>query len=241
MANGPLSARVLDWRLEPPQAGAAGIAHVELENCGTVAWRESIKLAYHWLDDHDNPIVWDGYRTALPLVGPGERVRVEARVRAPMPPGRYRFALDLVAEHRAWFSQLGSESASCELDVAPRGGRARLELPPFVAATPEFAGRVAAAHAEGFAVVGGAIAWEGGFARRRPRALAPYLPGRGRVPNFPHPLLCPSVLEGVSLERLPDVAGLPAYAAPTEEPWCYDGRIVLSVHAGGPAGAGRGA
>jgi hypothetical protein len=37
------------------------------------------------------------------------------------------------------------------------------------------------------------------------------------------------VLDGVSLERLTDVAGLPAFAAPRDEPWLYDGRIVLQV------------
>src|SRR5580704_6482095 len=132
MAKGPLAARFLDWRLEPPQAGAVGLARVELENTGTVAWREAIGLAYHWLDDRGNPIVWDGERTPLPLVAPGERVRVEARVRAPIPPGRYRFALDLVAEHRAWFSQLGDEPVGAEVEVAPRRGAARWELPPSV-------------------------------------------------------------------------------------------------------------
>ena len=76
-------------------------------------------------------------------------------------------------------------------------------------------------------VVAGAIEWVGGFGQRRPRALAPYEPGPGRIPNFAHALLCPSVLDGVELERLEDVAGLPAFAAPAEEPWLYDGRIVL--------------
>jgi hypothetical protein len=37
------------------------------------------------------------------------------------------------------------------------------------------------------------------------------------------------VLPGVALERLEDVEGLPAYAAPRDEPWVYDGRIVLRV------------
>jgi hypothetical protein len=37
------------------------------------------------------------------------------------------------------------------------------------------------------------------------------------------------VLEGIELTRVADVAGLPAYAAPTDEPWIYDGRIVVSV------------
>src|SRR5580692_8243534 len=105
MAKGPLCARFHEWAIEPPQAGAVGWAEADLEN---------ILLAYHWLDDRGNPIVWDGERTQLPLVAPGERVQVRARVRAPIPPGRYRFSLDLVAEHRAWFSQLGGETADAE-------------------------------------------------------------------------------------------------------------------------------
>jgi hypothetical protein len=37
------------------------------------------------------------------------------------------------------------------------------------------------------------------------------------------------VLPGIELDRLDDVAGLPAFAAPRSEPWVYDGRIVLRV------------
>ena len=49
------------------------------------------------------------------------------------------------------------------------------------------------------------------------------------MPAFGAPLLCPSVLPGVvELEPLGEVAGLPAFAAPREEPWIYDGRAVLS-------------
>jgi hypothetical protein len=232
MAKGPLSARFHDWTLEPPQAGAVGFAEAEIENVGTVAWRDGIRLAYHWLDDRGNPIVWDGLRTRLPLVAPGERVSVRARVRAPIPPGRYRFSLDLVAEHRAWFSQLGGETADAEVEVARRRGTPRQELPDFLEPSPDYAERIAAAHAEGFGVVAGAVEWQGHLRGRRPRALDPYQPGSGRIPNFPHPLLCPSVLDGISLERLPDLAGLPAFAAPTEEPWSYDGRIVLIATAG---------
>ena len=86
--------------------------------------------------------------------------------------------------------------------------------------------RVRASHAEGFAVVAGAIDWGRG---RRPRALADYAPGPGRVPGFTGALLVPSVLPGVELERLDDVEGLPAYTAPRDEPWVYDGQIVLRV------------
>jgi hypothetical protein len=229
MGRGPLAAAFHEWSLDPPQAGALGLARVELENTGSVAWREQVNLAYHWLDDRGNPIVWDGRRTALPLVHPGERVEVEAVVRAPIPPGRYRFALDLVVEYRTWFSELGNELVSLEVEVAPREGTPRLDLPARVEPAPGFAERAAAAHAEGFAVVAAAIEWRRRLGHRRPRALAPYAPGPGRIPNFTHPLLCPSVLDGIVLERVPDVAGLPAFAAPADEPWTYDGRIVLRV------------
>jgi hypothetical protein len=230
MAKGPLSAHICDWTLETPHAGSVAHARVELENTGTASWREGVRLAYHWLDDLGNAIVWDGTRTPLPLVAPGERVRVEARVRAPIPPGRYRFALDLVAEHRAWFSELGGETVGAEVDVLPREGVPLLELPPFVEPAPDFHERVRALHAEGYAVVAGAIAWTSRLGHRKPRSLAPYRPGAGRIPNFPHPLLCPSVLEGIRIERIPDVAGLPAYSVPEEEPWIYDGRLVLRVN-----------
>jgi hypothetical protein len=35
------------------------------------------------------------------------------------------------------------------------------------------------------------------------------------------------VIVDTTLERLADVEGLPAFAAPQDEPWLYDGRIVL--------------
>jgi hypothetical protein len=230
MAKGPLAVRFGEWALDDPQAGAVGRARVEVENAGTVVWRDGIRLAYHWLDDRGNPIVWDGERTALPPLAPGERATVDARVRAPVPPGRYRFSLDLVADHRAWFSELGGgDDASIDVDVLPRSGVARAEWPPWVEPTAEARERIAAAHAEGYTIVAGAIEWIGGFGHRRPRALAPYVPGPGRVPNFAHPLLCPSVLDGYELERLDDVAGLPAFAAPAWDAWIYDGRIVLQA------------
>jgi hypothetical protein len=40
-------------------------------------------------------------------------------------------------------------------------------------------------------------------------------------------LLCPSVLRGIELERLPDIEGLAAFAPPADEPWIYDGRVVV--------------
>jgi hypothetical protein len=229
VAKGPLAVRWLDWTLDPVEAGTLRTAHVELENAGSVRWRNGIRLSYHWLDERGNPLVWDGERTELPRLAPGERGAVEARVRAPIPPGRYRLSLDLVAELRAWFSELGGETLEAPVEVLPRRGAGRVELPAWVEPSPGWRERVEAAHAEGFAAVAGAVAWDGGMLHPRPRALDPYRPGPGRIPGFAHPLLCPSVLDGVVLERLPDLAGLPAFAAPADEPWVYDGRIVLDA------------
>jgi hypothetical protein len=207
-----------------PQAGVVETLALELTNVGTVPWNDQVKLSYHWLDDRDNPIVWDGIRTPAPPLAPGASAVVEAQVRGPMPPGRFRLAFDMVAEHRAWFSELGSPMLSLDLDVAPRGGEPHADLPPNVVPAADWAERVRAAHAEGYGVVAGAIEWDEG---RRPRALADYEPGPGRLPGFSDALLAPSVLPGIELERLDDVEGLPAYAAPRDEPWVYDGRIVL--------------
>jgi len=189
-----------------------------------------VLASYHWLDGLGNPIVWDGVRTALPgPVASGAAVDLDVRVRAPMPPGRYRFALDLVAEGRAWFAELGSDSPSWEVDVRPRVQAAELaavadvHLPNGCEPAPGWEDDVLAAHAEGYAVVAGAIE----APRRLRRALAAWAPGPGRVPSFPSPLLCPSILRGVEVERLPDVEGLPAFAPPRDEPWVYDGRLVI--------------
>jgi hypothetical protein len=227
VSKGPLGIRFGSIPAPTPEAGALARIRVDVENTGSVAWPAGVFLSYHWLDSHDNPIVWDGVRTAPPRVAPGERATVELAVRGPIPPGRYRLAFDAVAEHRAWFSELGSEMLRLDVVVAERSGEPSATLPAWVEATREWTEHTRAAHEEGYAVVAGSIDWEAGALRRRPRELEPYAPGTGRVPAFGAPLLCPSVLPGVELELLGDVAGLPAFAAPRDEPWIYDGRALL--------------
>jgi hypothetical protein len=227
---GPLVARWLSWSLDEPRAGALRRVHAEVENAGSATWREDVACSYHWLDALGNPIVWDGIRTPLPrAVAPGERISLDAGVRAPIPPGRYRFAVDLVAEHRAWFAELGAGGPDEEVEVRPRVDAAPLQevadahVPAGWELAPGSAELAHAAHAEGYAVVAGSINAPRGLRR----ALAPWSGGAGRDPGFAHPLLCPSVLHGVEIERLPDVDGLPAFAPPADEPWVYDGRIVV--------------
>jgi hypothetical protein len=224
----PLVARWGSWSLAQPRAGALTTARSEIGNVGTATWGPDIAASYHWLDERGNAIVWDGIRTPLPgAVAPGEQVELEIAVRAPMPPGSYGFVLDLVAEHRAWFAELGSEdSPNDAVAVLPRTEATALRSAATVYApstAPDWESRVLALHAEGYAVVAGAI----DAPRRIRKRLAPWAPGPGRVPGFAQPLLCPSVLHGTEVERLPDVEGLPAFGPPADEPWLYDASLVL--------------
>jgi hypothetical protein len=219
---GPLVAR---WRAaahEPVQAGTLFTVHAEVENAGSAPWRtrgheDGLFLSYHWLDERDNPIVWDGRRTELEhVVAPGEMLRQPVAVRAPIPPGRYRLAVDFVEEHRFWLAELGNAPLVETVDVRARDASGARVF----GAEPDEAWLAAAAelHRTGYSAVGGAI---------DARGFADYAPGGGRHPGFRHPLVCPSLLPG--LEPNTEVNGLPAYAPEADEPSMFDGRLVLRL------------
>ena len=203
------------YELEKVEAGAVARAHVTLENAGSAAWRD-LNVSYHWLDERGNAIVWDGVRQPV-SAAPGERVERTLEIRGPIPPGLYKLAFDLVDEHRFWLAELGNFTPELDVDVEPRDA-AGATLYGAEGDTE----RIAAAHREGYAAVGGSIEL-----RRRPRELEPYAPGGGRNPAFAHPLVCPSLLP--PLEPNDEVAGLPAWRPEGDEPWLYDARIRLRL------------
>jgi hypothetical protein len=220
---GPLGVRWLSYELERLEAGALGSASVELENAGTVRWRELL-VAYHWLDDLGNAIHWDGLRVAAPPLAPGERADVRVAVRGPIPPGRYRLAFDLVLEHRFWLSEVGNTMLEVDVEILRRdASRAVAHLPEGVEPAQDWHQLVRTAHEEGYAAVGGSI-------QSRDRALRAYRPNGGRKPSFAEPLVCPSLLP--PLEPNCEVAGLPAWRSEGDEPWVYDGRIRARLRSG---------
>lgn len=224
--------RWLAYEVESPQAGTLSRARVVLENAGAAAWRD-LKLSYHWLDERGNPLVWDGLRTDVEA-SPGERVEGELEVRAPIPPGAYRLAFDLVDEGRFWLAELGNYAPELDVEVTPRDATAaRAHLPPDADLDPDWEERVYAAHMEGYAAVGGSI-----DARRPAAELEPYAPGGGRNPAFAHPLVLPSLLP--PLEPNTEVAGLPAWQPEGGEPWLYDARIRLRLKPRPRSGRRRG-
>ncbi len=249
---GPLAVRWLAWELDPPRAGVRARARLELENAGSAAWRArekaGVRLSYHWLDELGNAIVWDGIRTRFDgAVEPGRRLSLEAPVRAPIPPGSYRLAFDLVEEGRWWFEEIGNTPLALPVQVAPRIPRRALavrgadpgalaaleerpvpeseaeavaELAPGVVPEPDWSRRVLDAHERGYVAVAGSVAVEGGPLERRRagRELAPWRPGVGVVPGFELPLLCASVLVGAKVREAGEVAGLPAVWPPQQDP-----------------------
>jgi hypothetical protein len=215
---GPLAVRWIAYELEPVQAGAPTGARVALENAGLAAW-DGLKLSYHWLDPLGNAILWDGIRTDLGAVEPGARTELAVALRGPIPPGRYRLAFDLVVEHRYWLAELGNQPLELEVEVRRRdAGGAVAHLPEAAEPAPDWHERVLAAHEEGYTAVGGSV-----------EGLAGY-PAGGRNPAFSEPLACPSLLP--PLEPNCEVAGLPAWRPEGDEPWIYDGRIVLRIARG---------
>ena len=218
----------------PVEAGALQLATIELENAGTATWRtrgpkDGLFLAYHWLDERGNPIVWDGRRTPLDRpVPPGETLRQRFALRAPIPPGRYRLAVDMLEELRFWLAELGNAPLEEEVEVGARdASAARAFLSDDAEPSPDWHELARALHAEGYSAVGGAVEPERGLLRRRGPELEPYAPGGGRHPRFPHPLVCPSLLP--PLEPNTEVAGLPAYVPEGDEPSMFDGRLVIRL------------
>jgi hypothetical protein len=231
---GPLVARWRTLDRAPVEAGVLQHVTVEAENAGTATWRtrsaeDGLFLAYHWLDERGNAIVWDSPRTPLErAVAPGETLRQQLALRGPIPPGRYRLAVDLVEEHRFWLAELGNPPYEEDVDVAPRDAdAARVFLADGVEPSGDWRERARALHEEGYAAVGGAIEQGRGRLRRSDAALQPYAPGGGRHPRFAHPLVCPSLLP--PLEPNCVVGGLPAYRPEGDEPSMFDGRLVIRL------------
>jgi hypothetical protein len=91
-------------------AGTVVSVPVKLTNKGRVSWDPAAAapflLSYHWLAaDGEHVVEFEGLRTAFPsVVSPGATIAVEARVKAPGVPGRYRLLWDIGIERRLWFS-----------------------------------------------------------------------------------------------------------------------------------------
>ena len=97
------------------RTGATVTVPVRVANAGRLTWDSSafppVYFSYHWLQENaDRVVLFEGIRTPFAApVPPQSTTLVQALVRAPRQPGRYRLAWDVVQEGQLWFiSEPGS-------------------------------------------------------------------------------------------------------------------------------------
>jgi hypothetical protein len=108
-----------------------GEFRVKIENLSRFNWpgAESpdgtfnLYLSYHWLDEHGQPVCWDGVRTKLGRdIPPGGTITADARVLTPARAGSYTLQFDLVQENAGWFSDWGCEALAVGVRVEELAG-----------------------------------------------------------------------------------------------------------------------
>ena len=99
-------------------AGATATVPVKVQNLGGTTWDVSVNLSYHWLDASGKAVVWEGLRTPLSGMAPGELREVSAQVAAPAAPGTYTLKWDIVREGYAWFSSQGVQMPQGSVSVS---------------------------------------------------------------------------------------------------------------------------
>jgi hypothetical protein len=101
--------------------------HIRAENSGYTTWLASgdpetgkgmVQLCAHLLNDDGEEVEWNYGRAALKSdLEAGEAVYFDIYLQAPNRPGRYYVEFDMIAEHLAWFEDLGSTTLRHELFV----------------------------------------------------------------------------------------------------------------------------
>lgn len=90
---------------------------VQVTNNGVRTWTSGgehpFALSYHLYGSTDEPVTYDGARSALPDdLAPGDTTVIQAQVEIPPEPGEYRVEWDMVQEAVTWFSWKDAPTAS---------------------------------------------------------------------------------------------------------------------------------
>ena len=110
-------------------ARLASSVPLRVQNMSNFAWDQTVNLSYHWYDANGKVVVWDGARTALAGMAPGEVRAVNALVVGPMTAGAYALRFDIVQEGVTWFSDKGMQLAPNAVQVAVPGYGALYSAP----------------------------------------------------------------------------------------------------------------
>jgi hypothetical protein len=101
------------------------IVRLTIANLGAETWpafgRRPVRVAYHWLDDNESIIEYDGIRSVLPRdVAPGESIAVDCFLRAPEHAGRRILVWTLLQEEVVWFDERNLDArAIVPMTIAP--------------------------------------------------------------------------------------------------------------------------
>ena len=102
--------------------GTELLVELEVANTGIEAWpadgKQSVCVAYRWLDRDGSVVESDGVRSRLPRdIAPGETIRLIGFVRVPQHTGALRLRWTLVQEGVMWFDD--AQPAACAtMDVS---------------------------------------------------------------------------------------------------------------------------
>lgn len=99
--------------INPPASISGGFSlEAVVHNASTEIWNSSasnpVNVAYHWMDEDWNMVVFDGKRTPLPGEGipPGGTAKIDVHIDPPPRPGKHRLLLSLVKEGMGWFEPI---------------------------------------------------------------------------------------------------------------------------------------
>ena len=89
-------------------ANGNALVTLGIKNTGSLPWRSTdlFDVSYHIVRWDGTVVQWDGLRTSMPDIAPGQTVTVNVAVRAPAA-GGYVVKFDLVREGVTWFSAQG--------------------------------------------------------------------------------------------------------------------------------------
>jgi len=109
---------------------------VKIRNTGTTSLNHNeVFLSYHWRNEQQDVVQWDGIRTELPFsLAPDESVETSILVQSPYSSGNFILELDAVIEGVTWFTWSGQTNGFSQ-PVAILSKVAEIEqldIPPFM-------------------------------------------------------------------------------------------------------------
>ena len=98
---------------------------IKVSNLGNQVWRNKfdckdkpIGISYHWLDENDNIVIWDGNRSYLEEnFLPNENRIIDLNVITPNKSGKYKLMLDIVQENVFWFSEVNYNAEKIYVNI----------------------------------------------------------------------------------------------------------------------------